>query len=105
MIHISAFTKGLACIARYGDDLCLHATPEVLTLCTTNAAKSAYCGTKFLSEFFESYHVGPKGGIDTPPELGEPTVRGQLLVKVSTHNHCPSHQSESHWVNFVNPPT
>ncbi|CCO26391.1 hypothetical protein BN14_00414 [Rhizoctonia solani AG-1 IB] len=78
---LRTFTKGLACIARYGDDLCLHATPEVLTLCTTNAAKSAYCGTKFLSEFFESYHVGPKGGIDTPPELGEPTVRGQLLVK------------------------
>ncbi|CAE6397384.1 unnamed protein product [Rhizoctonia solani] len=78
---LRTFTKGLACIARYGDDLCLHATPEIFTLCATNAAKSAYCGMKFVPEFFDSYHVGPKDGMAIAPEGEEVTVRGQLLVK------------------------
>ncbi|KAB5595456.1 Rad9 protein [Ceratobasidium theobromae] len=80
---LRTFTKGLACIARYGDELCLHATPEQLTLCATNAAKTAYCGIKFLPEFFDTYRVGTS--MDTfgeDPDSGEElTVRGQLLVK------------------------
>ncbi|KAJ1308752.1 hypothetical protein OPQ81_004443 [Rhizoctonia solani] len=81
--NLRTFIKGLACIARYGDELCLHATPEVLTLSATNAAKSAYCGMKFSPEFFDSYHVGgPKDPLHMTPEGGEEvTVRGQLLAK------------------------
>ncbi|KAF8708999.1 Rad9, partial [Rhizoctonia solani] len=79
---LRAFIKGLTCIARYGDELCLHATPEILTLCATNAAKSAYCGMEFKCEFFDSYHVGPKDGVNMALEGKEVTVRGQLLAKV-----------------------
>ncbi|CAE6427862.1 unnamed protein product [Rhizoctonia solani] len=80
---LRTFTKGLACMARYGDELCLHATPEILTICTTNAAKSAYCGMKFAPEFFDAYHVGgAKDPLQMTLEGGEEvTVRGQLLVK------------------------
>ncbi|CAE6436716.1 unnamed protein product [Rhizoctonia solani] len=78
---LRAFIKGLTCIARYGDELCLHATPEILTLCATNAAKSAYCGMEFKCEFFDSYHVGPKDGVNMALEGKEVTVRGQLLAK------------------------
>jgi hypothetical protein len=82
---VAAFTKGLACIARYGDELCLHATSEQLTLCATNSAKSAYCGIKFLPEFFDTYRVGaPADAWGMTPEGGEELpVRGQLLVKVA----------------------
>ncbi|CAE6471651.1 unnamed protein product [Rhizoctonia solani] len=80
---LRTFIKGLTCIARYGDELCLHATPEILTLCATNAAKSAYCGMKFAPEFFDAYHVGvPKDPLQMTPEGGEEViVRGQLLAK------------------------
>ncbi|KAG8691181.1 hypothetical protein FRC11_006051 [Ceratobasidium sp. 423] len=80
---LRTFIKGLTCIARYGDELCLHATPEILTLCATNAAKSAYCGMKFAPEFFDTYHVGgPKDPSQMTPEGGdEVVVRGQLLAK------------------------
>ncbi|KAL5636831.1 hypothetical protein ACGC1H_000710 [Rhizoctonia solani] len=79
---LRTFTKGLACIARYGDELCLHATPEILTLCATNAAKSAYCGMKFAPEFFDAYHVGgSKDALKMTPEGEEVTVRGQLQAK------------------------
>lgn len=81
-----AFTKGLACIARYGDELCIQATSEQLTLCATNSSKSAYCGIKFLPEFFDTYRVGaPTDAWEmTPEDNEERTVRGQLLVKVGT---------------------
>lgn len=83
--HHSAFTKGLACIARYGDELCLHATPEILTLCATNAAKSAYCGMKFAPEFFDTYNVGgSKDALEMTPQGEERTVKGQLQAKVGT---------------------
>ncbi|CAE6442119.1 unnamed protein product [Rhizoctonia solani] len=79
---LRTFTKGLACIARYGDELCLHATPEILTLCATNAAKSAYCGMKFAPEFFDTYHVGGTAdALEMAPEGEEVTVRGQLQAK------------------------
>ncbi|KAG9125605.1 hypothetical protein FRC07_006924 [Ceratobasidium sp. 392] len=80
---LRTFTKGLTCIARYGDELCIHATSEQLTLCATNSSKSAYCGIKFLPEFFDLYRVGaPTDAWGVTPEGGEErTVRGQLLVK------------------------
>ncbi|KAG8729766.1 hypothetical protein FRC12_020743, partial [Ceratobasidium sp. 428] len=80
---LRTFTKGLTCIARYGDELCIHATSEQLTLCATNSSKSAYCGIKFLPEFFDLYRVGtPTDAWGMTPEGGEErTVRGQLLVK------------------------
>ncbi|KAG8746836.1 hypothetical protein FRC10_003358 [Ceratobasidium sp. 414] len=80
---LRTFTKGLTCIARYGDELCIHATSEQLTLCATNSSKSAYCGIKFLPEFFDLYRVGaPTDAWSMTPEGGEErTVRGQLLVK------------------------
>ncbi|KAG8701622.1 hypothetical protein FRC08_003991 [Ceratobasidium sp. 394] len=80
---LRTFTKGLTCIARYGDELCIHATSEQLTLCATNSSKSAYCGIKFLPEFFDLYRVGaPTDAWGMTPEGGEQlTVRGQLLVK------------------------
>ncbi|KDN51069.1 hypothetical protein RSAG8_00698, partial [Rhizoctonia solani AG-8 WAC10335] len=77
---LRTFTKGLACIARYGDELCLHATPEILTLCATNAAKSAYCGMKFAPEFFDTYHVGGTAdALEMAPEGEEVTTLLSIL--------------------------
>lgn len=75
--HSSAFTKALTCIARYGDELTLHATSQDLALSATNSSKSAYARFKYDRTFFQKY------ALDQQAEDEE--VTGQLLVKVWDH--------------------
>ncbi|KAF9509646.1 hypothetical protein BS47DRAFT_1384310 [Hydnum rufescens UP504] len=54
---MKSFTKALACLARYGDELSIVASPADLSLSVTNSSKSAYARIKFYSGFFDKYSV------------------------------------------------
>ncbi|KAE9411190.1 hypothetical protein BT96DRAFT_1027853 [Gymnopus androsaceus JB14] len=72
---LKSFTRALACLSRYGEELCIYSGPEVLTLFCTNSSKSAYCRFKFNKEFFSKYRAGdPAKGTDD-------SVVGQLMAK------------------------
>ncbi|KAJ3984736.1 Rad9-domain-containing protein [Lentinula detonsa] len=72
---LKPFTRALACLSRYGEELCIYASSETLSLFCTNSSKSAYCRFNFNKEFFSRYRVGDsaKGAHDG--------VVGQLMAK------------------------
>ncbi|KAJ7084342.1 Rad9-domain-containing protein [Mycena belliarum] len=76
---LKPFTRALACLARYGEDLSIYATPETLSLSTTNSSKSAYCRFKYVRQFFSKYSVGSPDSWANDDE--EVAVTGQLLTK------------------------
>ncbi|KAJ7497250.1 Rad9-domain-containing protein [Mycena latifolia] len=76
---LKPFTRALACLARYGEDLSIYATPETLSLSTTNSSKSAYCRFKYGRQFFSKYSVGSSDAWTNDDE--EVAVTGQLLTK------------------------
>ncbi|KAJ7096368.1 Rad9-domain-containing protein [Mycena epipterygia] len=79
-IHRPAFTRALACLSRYGEDLSIYATPESLSLSTTNSSKSAYCRFKYGRQFFSKYSVGSPDAWATADD-DNLAVTGQLLTK------------------------
>ncbi|KAI0046554.1 hypothetical protein FA95DRAFT_1583033 [Auriscalpium vulgare] len=79
---LKPFTRALTCLSKYGDDLSIHATPDTLSLSTTNSSLSAYCRFRYGRQFFARYHVGeggPRPGADGVEEVL--SVTGQLLTK------------------------
>ncbi|KIK67139.1 hypothetical protein GYMLUDRAFT_238472 [Collybiopsis luxurians FD-317 M1] len=72
---LKPFTRALSCLSRYGEDLCIYASAETLSLFCTNSSKSAYCRFKFSHEFFSRYRVG-----DPAKDIHD-TVVGQLMTK------------------------
>jgi cell cycle checkpoint control protein RAD9A len=78
----SAFTKALFCLSKYGDDLTLHATADVLALSTTNSSKSAYCRFRLAKTFFSRYHLEIPSDPDSD-EMPEDVI-GQVLTKVKS---------------------
>ncbi|KIO32475.1 hypothetical protein M407DRAFT_213536, partial [Tulasnella calospora MUT 4182] len=52
------FTRALAALIKYGEDLDIYATPEYLAISTTNSSKSAYGRWRVAPEFFEKYRIG-----------------------------------------------
>jgi Rad9 len=97
---MKSFTKALACLARYGDELSIVASPADLSLSVTNSSKSAYARIKFYSGFFDRYSVTPQDShlvaTKTDPPAAEGSgaaaaadespvaVRGEILVKVKS---------------------
>ena len=88
---MAAFTRALAALSKYGEDLDIHATPECLSLSATNSSKSAYARFKITPEFFETYKVGVDAarkefgfdGEGHEEEVQElESASGQILVKV-----------------------
>ncbi|KAJ7901782.1 Rad9-domain-containing protein [Mycena olivaceomarginata] len=77
---LKPFTRALACLSRYGEDLAIYATTESISLSTTNSSKSAYCRFKYGRQFFSKYSVGTPDAWANGDEDG-PTVSGQLLTK------------------------
>ena len=55
-----AFTRALACLSRYGDDLVINANPDSVLIQSVNSAKSAYCSFEYKPEFFSRYSFGSK---------------------------------------------
>ncbi|KAJ7132795.1 Rad9-domain-containing protein [Mycena crocata] len=77
---LKPFTRALACLSRYGEDLAIYATTESLSLSTTNSSKSAYCRFKYGRQFFSKYGVGSADAWANDDE-DTPAVTGQLLTK------------------------
>jgi len=78
-----AFTKGVTCLSRYGDEMYIFAAAEYLILSTTNMAETSYCRFQYSRMFFTRYNVG-QGGSNRPSGSQEPVgVSGQVLTKVS----------------------
>ena len=78
-----AFTKGITCLSRYGDEMYLFATSEYLMLSATNTAETSYCRFQYSRMYFSRYHLGQTGS-NRPSGSQEPdSVSGQLLTKVS----------------------
>ncbi|KAJ7725867.1 Rad9-domain-containing protein [Mycena maculata] len=77
---LKPFTRALTCLSRYGEDLAIYATPETISLSTTNSSKSAYCRFKYSRQFFSKYSVGSPDAC-TNEEEGGLVVTGQLLTK------------------------
>jgi cell cycle checkpoint control protein RAD9A len=83
---LSAFSKALACLSKYGEDLVIQALPDELVLSATNSAKSAYGEVTLQKFFFEKYTLGNKSSQSSFDEdvVEVEAVTGQLLVKVCT---------------------
>ncbi|KAI0954118.1 hypothetical protein AcV7_007440 [Taiwanofungus camphoratus] len=76
-------TRSLTCLSRYGDEMTIYATPEILALSSTNSSKSAYCRFKYSKQFFSRYSVGvlSASGVYNDSIEEVPTTTGQLLTK------------------------
>ena len=78
-----AFTKGVTCLSRYGDEMYIFASAEYLILSATNTAETSYCRFQYSRMFFSRYNLGQKGS-NRPGGSQEPDgVSGQVLTKVS----------------------
>ncbi|KAJ6593856.1 Rad9-domain-containing protein [Mycena capillaripes] len=76
---VKPFTRALACLSRYGEDLAIYATTEAISLSTTNSSKSAYCRFRYGRQFFSKYSVGPPDAWANDED--GLAVSGQLLTK------------------------
>ena len=78
-----AFTKGVTCLHKYGDDMYIFASEEYLILSATNTAETSYCRFQYSRIFFTRYKVGAS---HRPSGSQEPVgVSGQVLTKVGQH--------------------
>ncbi|KAJ7680277.1 Rad9-domain-containing protein [Mycena polygramma] len=79
---LKPFTRALACLSRYGEDLAIYATPDTLSLSTTNSSKSAYCRFRYTRQFFSKYSAGSSDAwANRDADEEGPAVSGQLLTK------------------------
>ncbi|KAF9070069.1 Rad9-domain-containing protein [Rhodocollybia butyracea] len=72
---LKSFTRALTCLSKYGEELCIYAASETLSLFCTNSSKSAYCRFNFGKEFFSRYRAG-----DPAKDTNDGAV-GQLMAK------------------------
>ena len=78
-----AFTKGVTCLSRYGDEMYIFASAEYLILSATNTAETSYCRFQYSRMFFSRFNLGQKG-LNRPSGSQEPaSVSGQVMTKVS----------------------
>ncbi|KAF7298228.1 hypothetical protein HMN09_01044800 [Mycena chlorophos] len=77
---LKPFTRALACLSRYGDDLAIYATRDGLSLSTTNSSKSAFSRFKYARQFFSKYSIGDSLAWARDDDE-EAAVTGQLLTK------------------------
>ncbi|KAF5351542.1 hypothetical protein D9758_007179 [Tetrapyrgos nigripes] len=76
------FTRALLCLSKYGEELTIYATTDVLSLSCTNSSKSAYGRFRYSKEFFSRYRLGastadPEG---IAPVTGQLTTRSLLSI-------------------------
>lgn len=90
---LKAFTKALACVAKYGDEMLIHSKLDCLVLTSMNHAKSAFCSFTFNRAFFQKYTVqlddsqnntaGPsRSNIRNKNNVESEVLRSQLQTKV-----------------------
>jgi len=87
MLELLAFTKGVTCLSRYGDEMYMFASTECLILSATNVAETSFCRFQYSRVFFTRYNLGQRGS-DRPGDSQEPvSVSGQVLAKASQRLH------------------
>jgi cell cycle checkpoint control protein RAD9A len=82
-----AFTRALACMAKYSEELFINAEASSVSFSATNTSLSAYCRFTYDRGFFTKYNLGEGSVRDGDPEIGDgmeqtQTVSGQLCVQV-----------------------
>ena len=83
MLESPAFTKGVTCLSRYGDEMYMFAAAEYLILSATNVAETSYSRFQYSRVFFTRYNLGKRGS-DRPSGSQESVgISGQVLTKVS----------------------
>ena len=83
MLGLLAFTKGVTCLSRYGDEMYMFAATEYLMLSATNVAETSYSRFQYSRVFFTRYNLG-QGGSNRPGGSQESvSVSGQVLTKAS----------------------
>lgn len=91
---LKAFTKALACVAKYGDEMLIHSKVDSLVLTSMNQAKSAFCSFTFNRAFFQKYAVQPvnsqdrtagpsRSNIRSKNNMDSEVLRCQLQTKVN----------------------
>ena len=83
---IKAFTRALACLSKYSDDITISASPANLTLSAVNSSKSAYGRIIFYPSFFDSYNIQVTTSQirrDDDEAAEGLIIEGDVLVKVS----------------------
>ncbi|KAG9053368.1 hypothetical protein FS842_008281 [Serendipita sp. 407] len=56
---LKPFTRALACLCRYGDEITIHASPGWFSLSVVGVNRTSFCRFKFLRTFFErGYRIG-----------------------------------------------
>ena len=81
----AAFTRTLACMSKYSDELFINAISNSVTFSATNASLSAYCRFTYDRSFFTRFNVGGDRNMRDalPDEDDAETASGQLCVQVS----------------------
>ncbi|KAH9992741.1 Rad9-domain-containing protein [Russula compacta] len=67
---LKLFTRALACMSKYSDELFINAVSNSVSFSATNASLSAYCRFTYDRNFFTKFSVGNRN-----------TVTGQLCVQ------------------------
>ncbi|KAI0731431.1 Rad9-domain-containing protein [Earliella scabrosa] len=70
-------TRAFLCLSKFGEEVVVSASPDLLSLSSTNSSMSAFGHFKYPRSFFSRYRV------DAQPMDGdeEPTVTGQINLK------------------------
>jgi len=81
--HSPAFTRALACMAKYSEELFINAVSNSVSFSATNTSLSAYCRFTYDRGFFTKYNVGEGSVRDGNPEIDDDmeqtqTVSGQF---------------------------
>ncbi|KAI0299267.1 Rad9-domain-containing protein [Russula brevipes] len=82
---LKSFTRALACMSKYSDELFINAMPNSVVFSATNTSLSAYSRFTYDRSFFTKFNVGDRNTRESISELDDteqpPTVTGQLCVQ------------------------
>jgi hypothetical protein len=84
--HFPAFTRALACMSKYSEELFINAMSNSVSFSATNTSLSAYCRFTYDRNFFTKFNIGDGNVRDRIPDIDDmeqsQTVSGQLCVQV-----------------------
>lgn len=82
---LKSFTRTLACMSKYSDELFINAISNSVTFSATNASLSAYCRFTYDRSFFTRFNIGDRDVRDALPDMDDTertqTASGQLCVQ------------------------
>jgi len=76
---LKSFTRSLACMSKYSEELYINAIPNSVSFSATNTSLSAYCRFTYDRNFFTKFNVGDRDLRDGIPELDD-TEQSQTVA-------------------------